>query len=323
MRNIKAAFCAAVAVVAGIWFAQAQAQSAYPDRPIQLIIPFAPGDTDQMLRPITDRMGEFLGQPVVLNYKPGAAGAIGAEFVAKSKPDGYTLVGSSPSSLVVVPLVNENVHYTTDSFTPIMALSEGAMILVVPADSPYKTIHDVVEKSKSDPESMTYGSSGAKGIPNLIMDLFAQKADIKFRHIPFEGSGPAVMALLGKHIDMACSAVAPIQAHIKAGKLRPLAVFNDVRLKTFPDVPTFKELGYDIGSPQFYGIVAAKGTPKEIVDALYAAARKVVDKYGAQIEPTLEAAMGAQVRLVGPQEYQAYLQQQARLYSDGIKSLYH
>ena len=221
----------------------------YPDRPIQLIIPFAPGDTDQMLRPFTERMGEFLGRPVVLNYKPGAAGGLGASMVATSKPDGYTLVGSSPGSLVIVPLANKEMKYGTDSFAPIAALVEGGLMLVVPAGSPYQSIKDVVEQAKRAPGTITFSSSGVMGITHLLAEIFSQAAGIKLNHIPHQGSGPAITALLGGHVDMASTAIAPAQGHIQAGKLRALAVFSDKRLKAYPDVPTLKEMGYDVGSP--------------------------------------------------------------------------
>ncbi|MET0507735.1 MAG: tripartite tricarboxylate transporter substrate binding protein [Burkholderiaceae bacterium] len=292
----------------------------YPDRPIQLIIPFAPGDTDQMLRPFTERMGEFLGRPVVLNYKPGAAGGLGAGMVATSKPDGYTLVGSSPGSLVIVPLANKEMKYGTDSFAPIAALVEGGLMLVVPAGSPYQSIKDVVEQAKRAPGTITFSSSGVMGITHLLAEIFSQAAGIKLNHIPHQGSGPAITALLGGHVDMASTAIAPAQGHIQAGKLRALAAFSDKRLKAYPDVPTLKEMGYDVGSPTLYGIVAPRGTPDDVIAALHGAARKVSEKYGDQIGASL-SLIGAEVKLLGPREYADYLDNQARLFGRGIRSL--
>ncbi|MBC7437552.1 MAG: tripartite tricarboxylate transporter substrate binding protein, partial [Bdellovibrionales bacterium] len=252
----------------------AHAQDKFPSKPIQLVIPFAPGDTDNMLRPITDKMGEFLNQPLVMNYKPGAGGGVGAGQVAASKPDGYTLVGSSPGSIVVVPLANKDINYTTDSFTPVAALSEGVMMLVVPSSSPWKSVKDIVDHSRANPGKLTFSSSGNMGITHLLAEIFAKDAGVKLNHIPYAGSAPAITALLGGHVEMASTAIAPAQAHIKAGTLRPLAVFGDKRVKSYPDVPTLKELGYKVGSPTLYGLSAPKGTPREVVDALYAAAKK-------------------------------------------------
>jgi len=315
LSTVAAALAGASLLAATPAFAQA-----FPNKPIQLVIPFAPGDTDQMLRPIVDKMSEFLGQPIVMNYKPGAGGGIGAASVAASKGDGYTIVGSSPGSLVVVPLANKEMKYTTDSFQPIAALSEGGLMLVVPAASPYKNFKNLVEAAKQSPGKITFTSSGAMGITHLLAEIFSQEAGVKLSHIPYQGSAPAINALLGGHVELASTAIAPAQAHIKAGTLRPLAVFGDKRLKAYPDVPTLREMGYKLGSPTLYGILAPKDTPKEVVDALHNAARKVVEKYGPEIAQTL-AVMGAEVKLLGPDEYAAYLKGQAQLFSAGITTL--
>ncbi|KRC85945.1 ABC transporter substrate-binding protein [Achromobacter sp. Root83] len=297
--------------------ATAYAGQPYPDRPVQLVIPFSPGDTDRMLRPITEKMGQYMGQPLVMNYKPGAGGGIGAAFTAGAAPDGYTLVGSSPGSLVVVPLANKEVTYTTDSFAPVAGISLGGMMIVAPSKSRYKTLADVVADAKARPDAIAYGTSGAMGISHLLGELFASEAKITLRHIPFKGSTPAVTALLGGHTDIAVSAVGPAQAHIDAGGLRPLAVFSDKRLVAYPDVPTVRELGYDVGSPTIYGLMAPKDTPPQVIDALYQAARKVVAEHGAEVEKTL-ATLGAEVSVMDPKEYGAYLQQQRALFSRGV-----
>ena len=314
---------AVVAIGAATLTAQpawAQPTEPFPSKPIQLVIPFAPGDTDNMLRPFTDKMGEFLGQPVVLNFKPGAGGGIGAGQVSTSKADGYTLVGSSPGSIVVVPLANKDIKYSPESFTPVAALSEGGLMLVVAFASPWKNMKDVVEHSKKNPDKVTYSSSGTMGITHLLSEIFTKEADVKWTHIPFPGSAPAITALLGGHVDMASTAIGPAQAHIKAGTLRPLAVFGESRLKAYPDVPTLKELGYKVGSPLLYGIAAPKDTPKEVVNALYEAVKKVSEKYNEQIATNL-SIFGAQIKVLGPDEYAAYLKNQNHLFSAAIKTL--
>ncbi len=298
----------------------ARAADPFPTKPIQLVIPFAPGDTDNMLRPFIEKMGEFLGQPVVLNYKPGAGGGVGAGFVATSKADGYTLVGTSPGSIVVVPLANKDIKYTPESFTPIASLAEGGLMLVINSSSPWKNMKELVEHSKKNPGNVTFSSSGAMGITHLLAEIFAKEADLQWRHIPYQGSAPAITALLGGHVAMASTAIAPAQAHMKAGTLRPMAVFGDNRLKAFPDVPTLKELGYNVGSPTLYGISAPKGTPREVVDTLYNAAKKVNEKYGDAIAASL-GVLGAEPRLLGPDEYAAYLKNQNQLFTAGIKAI--
>ena len=318
MKNRR--LIATLAMAASLLGAGAQAADDFPVKPVQVVIPFAPGDTDNMLRPFIDKMGEFLGQPVVMVYKPGAGGGIGAGQVASSKPDGYTLVGTSQGSIVVVPTFNKDIKYSTDSFTPIASLSEGGFMLLVAASSPWKNLQDLIDYSKKNPGKINYTTSGAMGVTHLLAEIFADEANVKWTHIPEKGSGPAITALLGGHVEMASSAVAPALAHIRNGTLRPLATFGEVRLKAFPDVPTFKELGFKIASPGYYGILAPKDTPPEIVKAIYQSASKAVEKYNVQISDNL-ATLGAQIQLLGPKEYTDYLNSQRVLFSNAKQNL--
>lgn len=318
MKNRR--LIATLAMAASLLGAGAQAADDFPVKPVQVVIPFAPGDTDNMLRPFIDKMGEFLGQPVVMVYKPGAGGGIGAGQVASSKPDGYTLVGTSQGSIVVVPTFNKDIKYSTDSFTPIASLSEGGFMLLVSASSPWKNLQDLIDYSKKNPGKINYTTSGAMGVTHLLAEIFADEANVKWTHIPEKGSGPAITALLGGHVEMASSAVAPALAHIRNGTLRPLATFGEVRLKAFPDVPTFKELGFKIASPGYYGILAPKDTPPEIVKAIYQSASKAVEKYNVQISDNL-ATLGAQIQLLGPKEYTDYLNSQRVLFSNAKQNL--
>jgi tripartite-type tricarboxylate transporter receptor subunit TctC len=299
---------------------QGSAAEKFPVKPVQVIIPFQPGDTDNLLRPFIERMGEFLGQPLSLVYKPGAAGAVGAGFVATSKPDGYVLVGTSHSSVAVVPLTNKQVAYSLDSFEPVACLVESGSLLVVLSSSPWLTFKDMIEASKKAPGKVTYTSSGTFGTNHLIPEGLAKEAGVKWNHIPSQGSGPAITATLGGHVNMASTAVAPAAPHIKAGTLRPLASYGNKRLQAFPDVPTLQELGYTIASPSYYGILAPKGTPKAVVDAIYAAAQKAVETYNAQISTRLEP-FGVEIKLLGPEEYKTWLKGQSALFSGILKSM--
>ena len=296
------------------------AAESFPSKQIQIVIPFAPGDTDNMIRPFADRMGEFLGQPVILNFKAGAGGAIGAGAVALSKPDGLTLVGTSPGSIVVVPLANKDVKYSFESFEPIASLSEGGMILLVAKNAPWKTLKELVDYSKAHPSEINYTTSGAMGITHLLAEIFSKEAGVNWTHIPEKGSGPAINSLLGGHVQLSCAAVGAAQPQIEAGTLRPLAVFSQQRLKSLPDVPTLKELGYKIAGPAYYGILAPKGTPKEVIDKIYSAAQKVVEKYNVQIAENLKL-FGAEIKLLNPTEYKQYLKDQNTLFGDAIKGL--
>ncbi|PLC50600.1 ABC transporter substrate-binding protein [Pollutimonas subterranea] len=319
MRNFMSS--AVASLVIGLAFsAPTHAKDNYPDKPIQLIIPFAAGDTDRMLRPITDRMEQYLDQPIVMNYKPGAGGGIGAAFTASAPPDGYTIVGSSPGSLVVVPLANKEVKYSLSSFEPVAGISLGGMMIVVPAKSKYKTLADVVAAAKEKPASISYGTSGALGISHLLGESFADAAKIELLHIPFQGSAPAITALLGDHTEMAVSAVGPAQAHIKSGALRALAIFSDKRLSVYPDVPTLREQGFDVGSPTVYGLMAPKGTPPQVIETLYKAAEKVVAEHGPQVTAAM-ATLGAEVSVMSPKEYGDYLTGQNELFTKAIGSI--
>ena len=316
----KTLLTAAIALTASLFSLSAPAAEPFPTKSIQVVIPFAPGDTDNMLRPFLDKMGEFLGQPVILTYKAGAGGGVGAGMVATSKPDGYTLVGTSQGSIVVVPLFNKEVKYTTESFAPIASLSEGGFMLLVRSDSQWKNLKELIDYSKKNPKKINFTTSGAMGVTHLLAEIFANEAGVQWTHIPEKGSGPAVTALLGGHVEMTSSAVAPALSHIRAGTLRPLATFGENRLKAFPDVPTFKELGYKIASPGYYGISAPAGTPPEVVDAIYQAAKKATDKYQKQIGENL-GGFGAEIKLLPPKEYAEYLASQKKLFSDAKKNL--
>ena len=297
-----------------------QAAEPFPTKPVQVIIPFAPGDTDNMLRPFIDKMGEFLGQSVIMTYKPGAGGGIGAGLVASSQPDGYTLVGTSQGSIVVVPTFNKEVKYSTDSFAPVASISEGGFILVVKANSQWKTMQELIEYSKKNPKKINYTTSGAMGVTHLIAEIFANEAGVEWTHIPEKGSGPAVTALLGGHVQLSSAAIGPAMAHVRAGTLRALAVFSDKRLKAFPDVPTLKELGYKVEARALYGILAPKDTPKAVVDAIFLAAKKAGEKYQMQISDSL-SSLGAQIALLDPKEYAEYVADQKAMFTKAKQTL--
>ena len=292
----------------------------FPIKPVQVVIPFAPGDTDNMLRPFIDKMGEFLGQSVIMTYKPGAGGGIGAGLVASSQPDGYTLVGTSQGSIVVVPTFNKEVKYSTESFAPVASISEGGFILVVKANSQWKTMQELIEYSKKNPKKINYTTSGAMGVTHLIAEIFANEASVEWTHIPEKGSGPAITALLGGHVELSSAAIGPAMAHVRAGTLRALAVFSDKRLKAFPDVPTLKELGYKVEARALYGILAPKDTPKPVVDAIFLAAKKAGEKYQLQISDSL-SSLGAQIALLDPKEYAEYVADQKAMFTHAKQTL--
>jgi len=321
MKRIRF-FCLSLAVMSFLLSLTEEglaAEKKFPSKPIQVIIGFQPGETDNLLRPFVERMPEYLGQPMNLTYKPGAGGSLAAGFVAASKPDGYTLFGSSQSSIVVIPLTQKGLGYTTESFAPIVCLVETPALFVVKPDAPWKNLKEFVAEAKKSPGKLTYSSSGTFGTGHLLGEAFAKEAGIKLTHIPSQGSTPAMTALMGGHLDMA-SLGAVAMPQIKGGTLRPLAVFNPKRISALPDTPTIVELGYKITATLIYGLYAPKNTPKEIIDTIYGAAKKIVEKDRAVVSERLDM-MGGQIGFAGQAEFASILKTQYELFSKVMQDM--
>ena len=293
----------------------------FPSKPINVIIPFQPGDTDNNLRPFTDKMPQYLGQPLNFLYKPGASGAVGAGYVASAKPDGYTLVGSSQSSITIVPHTQKDSSYTWQSFAPICGLAEGPIVIAVQPGARWKNIKEVLAEAQQNPDKITWSSgSGALGSTTLVAQVFFKEAAIKLTLIPAQGSGPAVTAILGGHVDLVSTAITPAFPHIKAGTLRPILVFSDKRIRTLPEVPTASEIGFNVNASFLYGLLAPKGTPKEVVNTIYLGAKKVVENSGAAIEDQL-GNIGMQLGLRGPAEYTDFLRVNDEFWAKVVKQM--
>ena len=264
----------AVPLVAG-------AQDAYPSRPITLVAPFPPGGVaDLTARPVAAALEKVLKNPVGVVNKTGAAGAVGMQFVATSKPDGYTLL-LALSSISIIPeadkIFDRQPAFTVDQFAPIALISADPTILVVRAESPWKTAKEFIDDAKKRPGQISYSSSGIYGTLHMAMELLSHAAGVKLRHVPHAGAGPALTAILGGHVDALASGPAVVLPHIKAGKLRALAGWGDKRVAALPEVPTFKELGYP--DAEFYiwaGLFAPKGTPEPVLAKLREATRAAV-----------------------------------------------
>jgi tripartite-type tricarboxylate transporter receptor subunit TctC len=265
---------AAAALTAG----SAQAQDAYPSRPITLINPFPPGGAaDVVGRPFAAVLEPIIKQPVVIETKAGAAGAVGAQFAASAKPDGYTLlvhIVSISGFAEMDKLFGRQPKFTRADFIPIARFTEGPMVLVVNDQTPYKTLKDLVDDAKKRPDQIIFSSSGLYGALHLPTALFTKAAGIQMRHLPTNGGGPALTAILGNNSQVLVSSIAAANAQIKAGKLRALACFSNKRAASLPDVPTMKEQGYDVEFGLWVGLFAPKGTPDAIVDKLRAESKK-------------------------------------------------
>ena len=254
------------------------AQEAYPARPVTVINPFPPGGaTDVVTRPLASILEPIIKQPVVIESKPGAAGAVGAQFAANAKPDGYTLLShivSISGFAEVDKLFGRPPKFTRDDFIPIARFVADPMVLVVNDQQPHKTLKEFVDDAKKRPDQLIFSSSGLYGALHLPTALFMKAAGIQLRHLPTNGGGPALTALLGNNAQALVSSIAAANAQMKAGKVRALACFGAKRAPILPDVPTMKELGYDVEFHLWVGLFAPKGTPANVITFWRDAAKK-------------------------------------------------
>jgi len=264
------------------------ALAAFPDRPVKLVVPFAPGGgTDAIARGVAIGMAQALGQPVIIDNKPGAGTIIGSDAVAKSAPDGYSLVVATFAHAVNPILMPKLPFNTQKAFSPVILLARGPNILVVRADSPLKTAADVVAAARANPNKLTYASQGNGTSAHLAGEMFANLAKVQMAHIPYRGAGPALTDLLGGQVDMMFATAAAVTPQIAGGKLRAIAVTTPQRAPTLKDVPTIAETvpGYAVES--WYGLFAPAGTPAAVIAKLNSAARKATDsaEFRKLIEP--------------------------------------
>jgi tripartite-type tricarboxylate transporter receptor subunit TctC len=254
------------------------AQEAYPSKPITMVNPFPPGGVaDVVGRPLAALMERNLKQPVVMMNRPGAGGAVGMASVAKGPSDGYTiLMGlSSISIFPVADRVNgKPPAFELSDFAPIALVTADPTVLVVRTDGPYKTLKDFVDAAKANPGKINYSSSGVYGTLHVAMEIFANSAGIKLFHVPYQGGGPAVTALLGGQVEALASGPAAAIGQIRGGKMRALASWSTERLKLLPDIPTFKELGYEAEFYIWSGVFVPAATPAAIQTRLRAAVRE-------------------------------------------------
>jgi len=259
----------------------ASAQDAYPSKPITMVVPFPPGGVADIVgRPLAAQMEKTLKQPIVVVNRTGAGGAVGMASVATAAPDGYTIL-MALSSISIFP-VSDRINGKTPSyemkdFAPIALITADPTVLVVSADSPWKNLKEFVESAKAYPNKINYSSSGVYGTLHVSMEIFANAAGIKLFHVPYQGGGPAVTALLGGQVQALASGPAPAIGQIKAGKMRALASWSTERLPLMPDVPTFKELGYDAEFYIWSGVFAPAATPAPIVNRLREAVKEAAN----------------------------------------------
>jgi tripartite-type tricarboxylate transporter receptor subunit TctC len=252
--------------------------AAYPEKLVRIIVPFAPGGgTDLIARTLGTGMSQELGQSVIVENKPGAGTIIGTDAVAKSPPDGYTLLIATFAH-AVNPGLQPKLPYATDkAFAPVVLIGRSPNILVVKSDSPYKTVQDVIAAAKAKPGKLNFASQGNGTSAHLAGELFKNLTKVDLTHVPYKGAGPALTDLLGGQVDLMFGTAAAVTPFLQSGKLRALGVTTAERSPAFPNVPTIAESGVaGYAAESWYGLYAPAGTPPDVIAKLNAAAKKAV-----------------------------------------------
>jgi tripartite-type tricarboxylate transporter receptor subunit TctC len=309
-----------VAIVLG--GAPAGAQEVYPTRPITIVVAFPPGGVaDLTARPVAAALERLLKQPVVVTNKPGAAGAVGNQFVATSKPDGYTLLMALVSVSVlpeVDKLFGRPTTYTREQLTGIARVNADPSIITVRTDLPYRSLKDLVEDARKRPGEITFSSSGLYGASHVPFEMFMRAAGIRMRHLPTTGGGPMMNALLGGHAAATASTVILASPHVAADKLRLLAHSGSEPMKAFPDVPSLRSLGYDVEYAAWAGLVAPRAIPPHVLKILRDAMRQAVK------EPEVvnaHAKLGSPIAYLDAEEFNAFWEKDARRLAEVVKAI--
>lgn len=264
IRTVVGILCLLGATASPLW-----AQS-YPSKPVRLILPFPPGGpTDILGRAVGQKLSEQIGRPVVIDNRPGAGGNLGVELAAKSPPDGYTIVLSSPLIAISPSLYSKLNYDPIKDLAPISLVATIQNLMIVHPSVPAKTLKEFIQLARNNPGKLNFGSGGVGTTTHLASELLKSLAKIKMVHVPFKGTGQAMLGLMGGQVDMLVIAVPPTIPQIQAGKIRALAVLSDRRASALPNVPTAKEAGVDnYEVPIWYGILAPAGTPGSIINTL-------------------------------------------------------
>jgi tripartite-type tricarboxylate transporter receptor subunit TctC len=317
MRLRKTLLCMALlALHAASVDAHAQA---YPTRAITLVIPFAPGGSTSIVgRVIADKISALLGEKVVVDNRPGAGGTVGTKAVAKSDPDGYTIMLGYTGTLAIGPSLYRNAGYDPrKDFAPIGMIGNAPNSLVVHPSFPATTVAELIAYAKANPGKVNFGSAGAGTVSHITGEYFARAAGITLVHIPYKGTGPALTDLLGGHIPMAFAPIPASHANVTAGLLRALAVTSLIRTSLLPEVPTIAESGLPgFDASLYYGLVAPAGTPRPILDKLNTALRAALDSDEVKKQLTQD---GTTITPSTPEQYAAFIDKEEKKWSQLVK----
>lgn len=313
-RRLTAAACLLL-LMAGV----AYAQEKYPDKRIRIVVPYAAGGAGTIIAYLLgEKLTEAWGQQVIVDSRPGASGMIGAEIVAKARPDGYTLLaGYTPEVAINVSLFSKMTYDPLRDFTPIALTAVAPMILLVHPSIPVKSVKDLIDLARQRPGDITYGSVGNGSPAHLAYELLNSTAKLKMTHVPYKGAAPALIDLLGGHVFTFFSGMPPAMPYVRAGRLRGLAVSTALRSSAAPNIPTVAESGiqgFDI--PTWFSLLAPAGTAPEIVLKLNAEVVRVVN---ARDVKSKLAELGAETANMSPSEFAAFVKSEISKYAKIVK----
>ncbi len=297
-----------------------QTAQGFPDRPIKLVVPSpAGGPPDIMARLLSDKMGAALGQPVIVENRPGGAGGtVGSKSVLAAEPDGYTLLLGSTSAVLIAPLIHKNAGYSSDTFTPVAGLAESTEVLAVHPSVAANSVAELVKSAKSQPGALRYGSAGVGTLPHIEGELLKARAQVDISHVPYRGGGPALTGLLGAEVHMFFSALTQMLPYIRDNRLRGLAVTSGTRSALAPEIATMVESGFDdFVTASISFVVAPPGTPIAIRQQLNQAVARALASV--EVKETF-AKIGAEARPASPEELASYLVKQKLHWSQIIEA---
>jgi tripartite-type tricarboxylate transporter receptor subunit TctC len=291
----------------------------WPTKPVRFIVPFPPGGSvDPLARLVGARLAESLGQQFIVENKPGAAGSIGAAFVAKAPADGYTFLFVFDTQAVNPSLIPNLPFDTVKDFAPVMLVGTAPMAIATNPAKPYKTFGDVVKAAKAKPDTVTYGSVGNGSLGHLTMTLVQQQGGFKAVHVPYKGGGPMTQEAIGGQVELAIGSVAVLAPHVRGGKLRAVAVTGDKRSHTMPDVPALAEQGFPgFSALAWWGIFAPAGTPKPVLDKFHGELVKVFNQ--PDLKKQLTETLGMDLAVSSQEELQKWLASEMQRWGKVVK----
>lgn len=307
----------ALAVCTG-FLSQTAVAGDFPSRPITIVVPYsAGGGTDLQARSLSSVADQYFSQPVVVTTKPGGGGAVGAAYVAKSRPDGHTLLYAVPAVTVIKPYMTKT-PYAFDDLEPIIRVNDAPRILAVGSQQPFKTLEEFIDFAKKNPGKIKYGSSGPGTTQHIAMEAFAYSAGIKLTHVPFKGSAKAISAILGGHVVGFGAIPSETFQYFKSNDMRPLAVFSKERLPELPDVPTLMEKGIDFSDSSDRALFVPKCTPPEIKKALHDGFKKILED---KTFMAMFKKLGEPVSYMDGEEYMKDLASQKEFYGTVLEKV--